>query len=216
MRHMKRNEVPKNWPIKRKGTKFVVRPNFSNESGMPILVVLRDVLNLAKTRNEVKKALSAKSILINGKVAKNEKNTVMLLDTITIVPSKNSYRLKLAENGKFKVEEIKENDSDKKVSKVINKKILKGKKVQLNFIDGNNLISDLKCNVNDSVLIDLKNKKALKCLELKDKAKVIVIAGKHAGETGIIEKVKPERKMASITNGKEKTNILIKQLMVVE
>ena len=216
MKHMKRNEVPKSWPIKRKGTKFVVSPNFSNEKGMPILVILRDILDLAKTRKEVKKALFAKNILVNGKVARDEKNSVMLFDTVTIVPSKKNYRLSLSENGKFKLEEIKSSEVDKKVSKVISKKVLKGKKTQLNFIDGRNLLTDLKCKTNDSVLIDLKNKKAEKCLELKENANVVVIAGKHSGEKGKIEKLDEKTKMANITSGKEKINILIKQLMVVE
>lgn len=216
MRHMKRQNTPKNWPIPRKGTKFVVRPNFGNEKGLPLLIVLRDVLKMAKTRKEVKKALHAKNILINGKVVKDEKNSLMLFDVMTIIPSNKNYRLELSENGKFKVEEIKSNEANKKVTKVIGKKTLKGKKFQLNFIDGRNLLSDIKCKVNDSVLIEFKNKKIAKCLELKEKANVVVIAGKHAGESGKIESIDDKTKMATINHEKNKTNILIKQLMVVE
>ncbi len=213
---MKRNTAPKNWPVPRKGNKFIVRTNFGNEKGMPILLLLRDVLGIAKTRKEVKKALHAKNVLINGKSVKDEKNPAMLFDVVTIVPSKKNYRLTLSENGKFKLEEIKSTEIDKKVTKIIGKKILKGKKTQLNFNDGRNLLSDIKCKVNDSVLIDLKNKKIIRCLELKDKANVIVIAGKHAGEFGKIESIDEKTKMANILKGKDKVNVLIKQLMVVE
>jgi len=78
------------------------------------------------------------------------------------------------------------------------------------------LISDLKCNINDSVLLNFKDKKIGKCLPLVEKASVLVFAGKHSGFSGKVEKLKKERKMASIINGEEKKNILIKQLLVVE
>ena len=114
------------------------------------------------------------------------------------------------------MEEIKESEANKKVTKIIGKKVLKNKKVQLNLSDGKNFLSDLKCKTNDSVLIDLKNKKIDKCLELKEKANVIVFAGKHAGKKGQIEKLKLERKMSSVKVGSDKINALIKQIMVVE
>jgi ribosomal protein S4E len=93
---------------------------------------------------------------------------------------------------------------------------LKGKKIQLNLIDGRNFISDLECNVGDSVLIKFNDKKIEKCLPLKEKAKVIIFAGKHTGKTGEIEKIKAERKMASVISDQGKINVLLRQLMVTE
>ncbi len=216
MKHMKRHAVPKNWPVPRKGTTFVVSPNFGDEKGMPILVILRDVLKIAKTRKEVKKALFSKNILINGKPVKDEKNPAMLLDSITIIPSKKSYRIELTSNGKFTLSEIKENESESKTAKIIGKKILKGKKVQINLNDGKNFLYDKTCKVGDSVLVDLKNKKIQKCLPLKEKSNVLVFAGKHAGTKGELEKIDKKTKIASINKEDGKVNVLIKQLMAVE
>ena len=216
MAHLKRQKVPKSWPIPRKGTKYVVRPNFNIEKGIPILIILRDILKVAQTRKEVKKAIHSKHILLNKKVVKDEKNNALLFDTIEIVPSKKYYRIGLSEKGKFKVEEIKQSDVNKKISKVIDKKVLKGKKTQLNLSDGRNFLSDIKCNVNDSVLIDFEKNKIEKCLTLKEGARVIVFAGKHSGETGVIKSIKPRRKMAGLEIEKKEINVLIKQLMVIE
>ena len=94
--------------------------------------------------------------------------------------------------------------------------ILKGKKTQLNLSDGKNFLSDIKCNVNDSVLINLKDKKIEKCIPLKEKAKIIIIGGKHAGETGIINNIDSKGKNTESTIDKKKVNVLIKQLMVIE
>ncbi len=216
MSHLKRQEVPKSWPIHRKGTAYVVRPNANLDKGIPILIILRDILNITQNRKEVKKAIYNKLILVNSKLAINDKNSILLFDTITIVPSKKSYRLELNEKGKFILSEINESESSKKIAKVIDKKILKGKKAQLNLSDGRNYISNVKCNVGDSVVVDLKNKKIEKCLALKEKSDVFVFAGKHAGKKGKIEKLKTERKMAKIKTKDGDVNVLIKQIIVVE
>ena len=212
-KHMKRQTVPKNWPVARKGTTFVVRPNSGD---IPLLVVLRDMLKIAQNRKEVKKALHEKTILVNNKLAHDEKLGLSLFDTLSIVPSKKYYRIDLSENGKFKTEEIKDAEANNKIAKVVDKKVLKKKKVQLNLSDGRNFLFDGKCGVGDSVLINFQDKKIEKCLGLKEKAKVIVFAGKHAGKKGVIGKLKIERKMASVKVGEKDINILIKQIMVVE
>ena len=149
---MKRQTVPKNWPIPRKGNKFVVRPNFSNDKGLPILIILRDVLGVAKTRKEVKKAIHEKNILINGRAVRDEKNTAVLFDIITIVPSKKNYRIELTNNGKFKIEEIKESEADTKIAKIVDKKTLKGKKIQLNLSDGKNTLYDITLSSKNSFI----------------------------------------------------------------
>ncbi|MCK5043653.1 hypothetical protein KAR52_01460 [Candidatus Pacearchaeota archaeon] len=214
--HLKRQKVPKNWPIPRQGTAYVVRPNFNLGGGIPILVVIRDMMKIAQNRKEVKKAIHEKNILLNNKPVTDEKNSASLFDTITIVPSKKYYRVELSKNRKFQLSEIKENESYYKILKIINKKILKGKKVQLNLIDGRNFVSDVDCKVNDSVLINFKDKKIEKCLALKEKAKIVIIAGKHAGEKGIINKLDLERKMAEVIINENKVHVLIKQLIVTE
>lgn len=216
MTHLKRQKVPKNWPIHRKGNKFVVRSNFNLEQSIPLLIILRDLLKIAQNRKEVKRAIKTKQVLVNSRPVADEKRSILLFDKISIVPSKKYYELGLTKNGKFKVIEIKENETGKKISKVKDKKVLKGKKTQLNLADGRNFLSELKCKVNDSVVIDFKKKELEKCLPIKENAKVLIFGGKHSGTEGIIEKVKEERKMASVKTENEKLNVLIKQLIVIE
>ena len=211
MSHLKREEVPKQWPIPRKGTTFVVRPN---QKGIPILILIRDILKIAQNRKEVKKTIHKRDILLNGREIKDEKESANLFEIISILPSKQNYRINLPKKGKFELEKIEEKETNFKISKIKNKTILKGKKTQLNLSDGNNLISDIKCKVNDSVLINLKNKKIEKCLELKEKSNAIVFAGKHSGEKGLINKI--DNKTVELKTGDRIIKVLIKQLMVVE
>ena len=211
MKHLKRQKMPKNWPIARKGTKFVVKPSSNVIGGIPLLLFVRDMLNIAQNRKEVKKAIHKKNILINGFAAKEDKQAILLFDVVSIVPSKKNYKLVLNETGKFSLEETKETGS--KISKVVDKKILKGKKTQLNLLDGRNYLSETKCNTNDSVSVDFESKKIIKCLPLKEKASVLVFAGKHVGSVGTVNKI--TEKMVELNLGKQNANVLIKQLMVV-
>jgi small subunit ribosomal protein S4e len=214
MSYLKRQKVPKNWPIPRKGTTYVVRPNFNIKGGIPVLIILRDILKVAENRRDVKKIIHKKQILLNNKPVRDEKNNVLLFDVICIIPTNKFYRMQLSQKGKFKIVEIDIKDSKKKIAKIINKKIIKGKKTQLNLSDGTNVLSDLKCNIKDSVLINLLERKIETVIPFKEKAKAIVLKGKHAGETGTINKIKD--KTAEVKIEEKNIEILIKQLMVTE
>jgi len=213
--HLKRQMAPKSWPINRKGTKYVVRPKINIKEGVPVLIVLRDILKIVQNRKEAKRAIHVKHILLNNKPVNDEKNGVLLFDVITLVPLKKSYRLELSKNKKIQMNEINEKESGYKVAKIMGKKILKGKKVQLNLNDGKNFISDVKCCVNDSVLINLKEKKIEKCVPLKENSKIFVFAGKHSGEEGTVKKIDAEKKMVESDIRGKLTHVLIKHLMAV-
>ncbi len=215
--HLKRQEVPKSWPIYRKGTKYVVRPSSDLQSGIPLLIILRDMLKIVQNRKEARRVIFLKYILVNNKIPRDEKNSVLLFDTLSLVPAKKNYRLDLSEKGKFELAEINENEINKKAVKVVDKRVLKGKKIQLNLQDGRNLLSDIKCGVNDSVLINFKEKKVEKCLPLKENARAIVFVGKHSGKRGNIRGVNKEKKMAELeTDKRERINVLIKQIIITE
>ncbi len=220
--HLKRENSPKNWPVERKGTTYLVKPSSNTKEGVPVLVILRDILKFAKTRRQVKKAVNAKQVLLDQKEIFNDANNALLFDVLTIRPPKGSqfpeknYRVIMGMNKKFGVEEIDQKEAGHKIAKVINKTTLKGKKTQINLSDGRNFISDLKCKVNDSVKIDLKNKKIEKALPLKKEAKIIVFAGKHAGEKGTIKDVDDHNNIVKIESEGKDVNVLIKQVMVME
>jgi small subunit ribosomal protein S4e len=216
MNHLIRQEIPRKWPIKKKGTVYVIRPNSSIENGIPLLIALREMLGVAQDRREVKSIIHSRYILMNEKPAKDEKNTLALLDTLRIIPMKKSYRLELSDKGKFCFREIKEEEAARKIAKLSNRKMLKGKKVQLNFSDGRNFLSDIRCEIDDSAVINLKEGKIEKILPLKEKARAIIFAGKHSGKSGEITSLNKQEKIARIKTDDGEINILVKQLMVVE
>lgn len=214
--YLKRHKVPKNWPIHRKGTKYVVKPRVDIQKGIPILVALRDILGVAQNRKEVKRAIHLNHILLNGRRVVDEKNSALLFDVITLVPSKKHYRVEISDKGKIEINEINEKEAKMKVSKIIGRKMLKGKKMQINLGDGRNFISDIKCKTNDSVVINFKDNKIEKHLPLKKGSEVLVIAGKHAGKEGEVKELDEKTHSVKIKSGKETITVLTKQIIVTK
>lgn len=210
-KHMKRQTIPKIWGLPRKGTTFVMK---NTTKGLPLVIALRDLLGIAQNKREVKKAVHKKDLMISNKLARDEKTPLELFDLLTIVPAKKNYSLTLTDKGKYALEEIADKDAKSKVSKVIGKKAIGEKKIQINLLDGRNYISDVKCNVNDSVTIDLVKNTISKVIPLKEKASVLIVGGKHIGTSGKITKMIPEHKMIEVETKEEKFNVLIKHIMV--
>jgi len=65
--HIKKTQIPKSWPVLRKGKKFVAVPSHATTKGITLLFLLRDVLKIAKTRKE------ARYMTLNGMVKVNNK-----------------------------------------------------------------------------------------------------------------------------------------------
>lgn len=188
--HITRQAISNKWPIKRKGTKYLVVPSHNIKDGLPLLVIMREILGFVKTKRELKRVLNENKILVNNKKTKDEGRTLLLFDTLSLKDENKFYKLNYSSRGKLNVEEINEKEANYKVSKIINKHILRGNKTQLNMNDGINLISKEKINVGDSVLFNFKEKKIEKVIPVKEKAKVLIIKGKHTGETGEINEIK--------------------------
>src|SRR5271169_4579438 len=92
----KRSASPAFWQISRKDKRFVVRtspgPHPKNYS-YPLLVVLRDVLGLARTRREALSVLNSGKISVDGRVVKAEAFPVGLMDVIDLPEVGRSYRM---------------------------------------------------------------------------------------------------------------------------
>jgi len=100
----------------------------------------------------------------------------------------------------------------------MNKKILTGKKIQLNLIDGRNIISEEKANTQDSVLLNLKDSKIIKIIPLEKEKNVFVMKGKHAGHKGKIEDIMERggKTIVKIVSDEGKVNVWIKNIIVIE
>ena len=62
--HQKRLSAPKSWPVERKTETFTVKADAGphGEEGVPLLVLLRDVLGYADSRKEARYALNQDNV----------------------------------------------------------------------------------------------------------------------------------------------------------
>jgi len=208
--HLKRTEMPKIWAVKRKGTKYIVRASHNLRNSLPLLVLLRDILKVARTRKEIKNLLKSGKIKINKKAIKEDNFPLCLLDLVEL--DNKSFRIVL-KNRKLGVEEAK--NTEEKIAKVIGKKVLKKGKLQINLSDGRNYLFNKKVRTGDSVVIDLKENKIKEILEFKEGCDVLFIKGKHLSQFGKVEKIE-KGKMIIVKIGNEEINSKMENLLVIK
>ena len=203
--------MPKEWPLTRKGKKYVVVSR--QRKGIPLLIVLRDMLKLGRTRKEIKKILNEGNIAVNGKTRKDERFSLLVFDTLAIKKINKNYRIILSKR-KFQAEEIKEKDALKRICRINGKKIIGKNKIQLNLDNGENILYNEKVRIGDSIVIDLNEKKIIRILPVQKNAKVFISVGKHKGESGVIKDIK--EKTAIIESDKKNVEIQTGDFIVIE
>lgn len=195
-RHLTRLTAPESWPIQRKGIKWITRPSpgpHALENCIPLNLVIKSILKYAKTTKEVKKILDEGKILVDKKARKDFRFPMGIMDVLEIPQTKEHFRILYTPKGKFMVHKISAEESKSKPSKIISKKIIKGKKVQLNLYDGKNLIVDKDgFKVNDTLILSMDAKPTIKKhLKFEKGALVYLVEGKYKGMSGTIEDIKP-------------------------
>lgn len=207
--HLKTKAAPKTWRIPRKVITFTARPNpgaHSYSMGLPISLILKNFLKIAKTTKEAKYILSNKSVLVDGKKVRDVKFQVGLMDVLSLPDMKQSFRILLNKKGNLYLLPIDDKESNYKICKVMGKTILKGKKEQLNLHDSKNILSKNKIKVGDSLIFTF-GKGAGDALEFKEGATIYLIGGSHIAHTGLLKSVIPGRfgkdEILIESNGKE-------------
>ncbi len=214
--YQKRQAMPKNWPIARKGTKYLAVANHAKSSGIPLVFVLREILGIVKTRKEARFMCLNGEVRINNKVRKDEKFPLRVFDVVSLGKDGKNYKVEI-ENRKFVLKEVSGKESEMKIVKIIGTKIL-SKGVQINLEDGQNFITKEKFEIGNSVIVNLIDKKIEKFLALKEGANVEIISGKHAGEKGKIGEIRAlEREKRCIIKLNEKeVELPMKTILVIE
>jgi len=191
--HLKRLNAPKTWGIKRKESRFVTRPKpgpHSFKEGISLNLILKELLNYADTTKDVKRILSNKDVLVDGKPRKDHRFLAGLMDIISLPKKKEYFKILLNKKGKLELNPIKENYTGLKFCKIKEKSFV-GKKVQLNLHDGRNILVDKDSyKVGDTLVLEVPKQKIKEHLKLEQKSFVYLIGGRHIGETGIIEDIK--------------------------
>jgi len=196
-RHLKRLASYKSWPVNKKSFRFLTRPlpcGHSFELGVPINVLVRDMLKYASVAREVKKILNQNGIKIDGRIIKNGRFLVGLMDVIVFPSLEEAYRILISPQGKLKAVKIPIENANAKLCRIIGKKHVKSGMLQLNFHDGKNvLVKDSNYMVGDSVVLNLPENVLGDHLKLEKGMMVYLIGGNYIGRFACVEDLRNEK-----------------------
>jgi len=191
--HQKRLSVPKSWPVERKTETFTVKADAGphGEAGVPLLIVLRDVLGYADTRKEARYALDQDSVLINGKAVSDEERPVGMFDILAFIERGEYYRVFPGQGGRLSLTPIDADSAGSKLGKVVNKQYVPGGDVQLTLHDGQTLVVDVEdYDTDDSLIVDNESDEVVAHFEYETGALVTAVNGEHAGEVGRVDEIR--------------------------
>jgi small subunit ribosomal protein S4e len=222
-RHLKRYPAPRFWHIKVKENKFTIRPspgphplNFC----IPLGIILRDILKYALTLSEVKKILSQRKVMVDGKIRTDYKFPVGLMDVIHIIPSGEYFRVLPHPVKVLALSRIPPEEASYKLVRIIGKRTVKGGHIQLNFHDGRCHVIKLEDPFNhnisykiyDAMKITLPDAKIVEYIPLDKDVLVSIVGGSNIGKYGkVLEppKTRNPKQLVKVTlNGTEKDIIL--------
>tara|TARA_B110000438_G_scaffold301469_2_gene356441 strand:- start:391 stop:1089 length:699 start_codon:yes stop_codon:yes gene_type:complete len=194
--HMKRLAMPRSWPLTRKTDVWISRPRPSGhpiERCMALGVVLRDILGVAQSMREAKRALATRRILVDGRVTTDMRRGVGIMDVLTV--GDEHYRCILDKNGKLRYASIPAKDAKHKLCRVDGKTTIKGGATQLNLHDGRNILIDdaNKYNTMDSLVLDVDTQKVKKHHKFESGANCYLIGGSHIGSTAAMSEYAVKR-----------------------
>jgi small subunit ribosomal protein S4e len=203
--HQKRLSVPKSWPVERKEETFTVKAGAGphGESGVPLLILLRDVLGYVEDRKEARYALNQDSVLINGTAVSDEERPVGMFDIVAFLEREEYYRVFPDEGGRLTLTPIDEDAAQSKLGKIETKQHVPGGDVQLTLHDGQTLLvaDDSEYDVGDSLVVANEDDEIVAHFEYEEGAMVTAVAGAHAGQIGVIDDIE-------VTSGSSPNNVV--------
>ena len=188
--HLKRLAMPRSWPLPRKTSVWVTRPMpgaHSLEHCMPVSLVIRDVLGLAKTSREVRFILHNELAKIDGRVVKDTRRGVGLMDVLSL--GDEHYRCILDHNGRLRYRTISADEAGWKICRIEGKTTIKGGQTQLNLHDGRNIIVDdpSQYNTGDSLKLGLPEQSIVEHIRFGEGTRCYLIGGGHVGSTADVK-----------------------------
>jgi len=192
-RHQKRLSAPNAWPVERKTGTFTVKAGAGphGEAGVPLLVLLRDVLGYVDSRKEARYALNQGTVLINGDAVSDEERPVGMFDILAFTERGENYRVFPEAGGRLALTPIDADAADSRLGKIVGKQEVAGGATQLTLHDGANVRVDEagEYHTKDSLVVDNEDKEIVAHFPYEEGALVTAVDGTHSGEIGTIEEI---------------------------
>ncbi|MFB6173055.1 MAG: 30S ribosomal protein S4e, partial [Halobacteriales archaeon] len=189
-RHQKRLSAPTSWPVERKTETFTVKAGAGphGEAGVPLLVLLRDVLGYVDSRKEADYALDQGTVLVNGDAVSDIERPIGMFDILAFTERGEFYRVFPDEGGRLALTPVDEDAAGSKLGKIVGKQQVPGGETQLTMHDGRTTLvaGDDEFAAGDSIVVDNEDGDIVAHFPYEEGALVTAVDGQHAGEIGEI------------------------------
>jgi small subunit ribosomal protein S4e len=207
--HMKRLTTPKSWSMEKKTAYWAPKPSpgpHPVEMGVPLVVVMRDMIACCDTAREAKRIIGAREVLIDGKIATDPKRPIGIMDVLTIPKTKENYRMMVDRRGKLRLTRIGDDEAKWKLGRIERKTSVKNGKFQITLHDGRNLLLDKsQYKTGDVLKIEVPSQKVVGKYPLEKGYMALLTAGSHVGEVrkvkGYIVSHNPKANMVEFEDG---------------
>lgn len=191
--HLKRIAMPKAWELPRKATAYIARPApgaHALHEAMPLGVLLRETIGIAKTAREVRYILQQREVFVDGKRRKADDLPVGPMDVVALPQIAKYFRIMITASGKLGAVPIPAAEQHRKICRITGKRMRDGKVAQMTLSDGRSISGDAKqYRVGDSVLLELPAQKVAEHFPMAEGATVYMTGGLHCGAVGTITRI---------------------------
>ncbi|MBB5253003.1 30S ribosomal protein S4e [Sulfurisphaera ohwakuensis] len=198
MAHITRFEAPWFLNLSKKEYKWTIRANpgpHKLSESIPLALLLKHYLNVAETTREAKRLVVEGKIMVDGRVRKDYKFPVGLMDVISI-PSSDLYFRIVPDNIKYLMPvKISKEDAKYKFVRIVNKTTNKNGNIQLNLEDGRNIlipkekVPEMNYPTLTTLKIEIPSQSIIKSYELSEGKYAIIIGGRNVGLHGVIKTI---------------------------
>ncbi len=195
-KHRKRVNSPKVYAIPRKHGKFVIRarPNKPTTESIPLLVIIRDMFQYAKTAKEAKTIIHEGSVWVDGVVRRDSKFVVGLMDVLSFPETNEHYRM-VAQGGRRKLSllPINEEEKDNKLCHITGRRTVKGGKAHFTLHDGRSIVLTPEkapdWRVGDTLHIKVPEQEVVDHIPREEGNYTLITGGSNTGFMGTLESI---------------------------
>ena len=191
--HQTRLSVPKSWPVERKTETFTVKADAGphGADGVPLVVLLRDVLGYVDSTKEARYVITEGSVLVNGEHVNDEGRPIGMFDILGFAERDEHYRVFPDQGGRLSLTPIDADAAGSRLGRVVGKQLVPGGDTQVTLHDGATLLvdGDEPYAPKDSLVVDNETKDVVAHFAYEEGALVTAVRGQHAGRIGELAEI---------------------------
>jgi small subunit ribosomal protein S4e len=192
--HLKRLASPAHWPIHRKEQPWAPKPSAGphrSSSSVPLEILVRDELGLAKNRREVSKIIAGGKVKVDGRT-RLENHPAGLMDVLEFADANLAYRMLPVKGKGLGLVKITKEEAKFKLCKILRKTTAPKGIIQFGTHDGRSLTfppndtQSTAFSTNDTLRISIPTQRVLNHMKFEKGNYALITAGRNIGKSGKI------------------------------